>query len=300
MLMEHQSVYKKQEKMTFLTLLMELPNLAAVTVSAIISQSLLVWLDFVDSLGNVFSCCLVAALSHRMTKNLSYSYNYGVGKIEAMTALFSEGIEMCGLLVVGAASVYRLASPKKPSEFLIWVVVLKVVNVAVDAWLLKCQSNITKNNATYVTHEEYLAKLSAFLFDAGELISVLGLWLMREYRVSWFVSPVLSLGITVYMFRSCLKHLRKAVSALLDETLPEKDQMKILKAMSRHHTEYDSFSTVKSRNMGTAVVIDIFVSFSPGTTFEKIENLQNQLQSELEKEIPNCRVSIVIDGTEGA
>ena len=296
--MEQQSVYKKQEKMTFLALLMELPNLAAVTVSAVISQSLLVWLDFVDSLGNVLSCSLVAFLSHRMTKDLRYTYNYGIGKVEAMTALFSEGMELCGLLIVGGASIRRLAVLKKPSDFLIWVVVLKAVNAAVDAVLLKGRANITKSSTTYVTHEEYLAKLSAFLFDAGELISVLGVWLMREYRISWYISPVLSLGVAICMFWSCLKHLRKAISALLDETLPEKDQMKILKALSGHHAEYDSFGTIKSRNVGTTVIIDISVSFSPDTTFKKIEALQKQLQAELAEEIQNCRVSIVINDAE--
>lgn len=284
--------------MTFLALLMELPNLAAVTVSAILSQSLLVWLDFVDSLGNVLSCSLVAVLSHRMTKDLRYTYNYGIGKVEAMTALFSEGMEVCGLLIIGGASVRQLAVPKKPSDFLIWVVVLKAVNVAVDAALLKGQASITKNNTTYVTREEYLSKLSAFLFDAGELVSVLGIWLMRDYRISWYISPVLSLGIAIYMFWSCLKHLRKAVSALLDATLPEEDQMKILKVLVRHHAEYDRFGTIKSRKVGTVVIIDIFVSFSPETPFGKIEVLQKQLQTELAAEIPNCRVSIVIDGTE--
>lgn len=296
--MEQQSVYKKQEKMTFLALLMELPNLAAVTVSAILSQSLLVWLDFVDSLGNVLSCALVTALSHRMTQDLRYTYNYGIGKVEAMTALFSEGMELCGLLIVGFASLRQLAVPQKPSDFLIWVVALKVINVLVDAALLKGQADITEGNATYVTHEEYLSKLSAFLFDAGELVAVLLVWLMRNHRFSWYASPVLSLGVTVYMFTACIKHLRKAISDLSDETLPEEDQMKILKVLSRHHAQYDGFGTVRSRNVGTAVAIDISVSFSPDTTFDKIASLQQQLQAELEAQIPNCRVSIVIDGPE--
>lgn len=296
--MEQQSVYKKQEKMTFLALLMELPNLAAVTVSAILSQSLLVWLDFVDSLGNVLSCALVTALSHRMTKDLRYTYNYGIGKVEAMTALFSEGMELCGLLVVGIASIHQLTVPQKPSDFLIWVVALKVINVLVDAALLKGQADITEGSATYVTHEEYLAKLSAFLFDAGELIAVLLVWLLRNHRFCWYVSPVLSLGVTVYMFAACLKHLREAISDLSDETLPEEDQMKILKVLSRHHREYDSFGTIKSRNVGTTVAVDISVSFSPDTTFEKIAALQRQLQTELTEKIPNCRVSIVIGDPE--
>ena len=292
--MDEQSVYAKQKKMTFLALLTELPNLVAVTVSLLLSRSLLLCLDFVDSLGNVLSCSLVAILSHRMSRDLRYTYNYGIGKIEAMTALFSEGMELCGLLIVGAVSVYRLAVPTRPSDFLIWVVGLKVINVSVDAALLRGQANLTKSSATYVTREEYLAKLGAFLFDAGELVSVLCVWLVREYRISWYISPVLSLGVTVYMLWSCLMHLKKAIRALLDATLPETEQMKILKVLSRHHAEYEAFGSIKSRNVGAAVVIDIAVSFAPNTPFLKIEALQKQLQAELAEEIPNCRVAIVI------
>lgn len=294
--MEQQLIYKKQEKMTLLSLLMELPNLVAVTVSALISRSLLVWLDFVDSLGNVFCCGMVTILSHRMTHDLRYTYNYGVGKIEAMTALFSEGVELCGLAIVGISSACQLAKPQRPSDFLIWVVVLKIINVLVDGALLFGQSKVQENGSTYVTKGEYLSKFAAFLFDAGALLSVLLVWLLRNYKISWYVSPVLSLGVSGCMLVSCLKHLRTAISELSDETLPEEEQMTILKALARHNAEYTGFGSIKSRSVGQSVSIDLSISFSPDTPFEAISCLQKALQEELSAQIPNCRLSIVIDG----
>ena len=56
---EQNDSYKSQQKVSFFNFLAELPNFIAVTVSAIISGSLIVWMDFVDSLGNVLNSGLV-------------------------------------------------------------------------------------------------------------------------------------------------------------------------------------------------------------------------------------------------
>ena len=45
---EQNDSYKSQQKVSFFNFLAELPNFIAVTVSAIISGSLIVWMDFVD------------------------------------------------------------------------------------------------------------------------------------------------------------------------------------------------------------------------------------------------------------
>lgn len=294
--MEQQSVYKRQQKLTFLLILTELPNFVAVTISAIVSHSLLVWLDFIDTAGNVMSECLVVILSRHISRDLRYAYNYGVGKIEAMTALFSESITLCGLLSVMGFSIFQLFSPNKPSVFLVFVVLLKVINVLVDALFLGEQIKIKKESSTHITQSEYIGNVNALLFDAGALVSLLCVWLMRNLAFSWYISPVLSLGIAIYMFALCLRHIRQAISELSDKTLPEEEQLKILKVLTRHDKEYSRFGGIKSRCNGTSVTVDISVTFSPDTRFEAISRFQKELQEELSREIENCRVAVVIDG----
>lgn len=100
-----QEAYKKQESITGLQFLTELPNFVLVLASAVVSHSLIVWLDFVDTLGNLLSEAIVAAQSRRMSRDLRYEYNYGVGKIEVLTTLFTDAIELGGLLCIAAVSV---------------------------------------------------------------------------------------------------------------------------------------------------------------------------------------------------
>ncbi|MCI5751061.1 MAG: cation transporter [Oscillospiraceae bacterium] len=293
--MEQQSVYKKQQKLTVMQFLMELPNTAAVTVSAIASHSLIVWLDFIDSLGNAMSELLVILLSRKMCRDLRYEYNYGVGKIEAMTALFCDSIKLCGLLAVMVLSVIQIMVPQKPSDVLIYVILFKVLCVILDAGFVRSQYKIKKENPSSIAQSEYIAVVSALLFDAGALVSLFCVWIMRNSIVSGYISPVLSMLIAVYMFIICVKHVRQAISELSDKTLPEEEQLKILKVITKHDDEYSSFGSIKSRYNGTEVIIDISMSFSQSTTYSEIAALQKAMQEELSGEIENCHIAIIIE-----
>ena len=147
-----------------------LPNFIAVTVSAIISGSLIVWMDFVDSLGNVLNSGFVALLSRKLRRDLKYEYNYGVGKIEAISALACDGILICGLILMIISSVHDLISPKEPSGLLIYVVVLKVINVAFDTVFLRAQYKIKKEAKTAIATTEFHASLKMWSCPVSKAI----------------------------------------------------------------------------------------------------------------------------------
>ena len=131
-------------RMSLMAFLIELPNFIAMAVSAVVSSSVLVWTDLMDSLGNVLGTGIVALLSRKLSRNLKYEYNYGIGKLEAMTALIGEGIGLFGLSVVAGASVVELFDIKQPSGMLIYVVLIKLVNITFDIIFVREQWKIKK------------------------------------------------------------------------------------------------------------------------------------------------------------
>lgn len=189
--------YKSQQRVSFISFLVELPNFIAVTISAIISGSLIVWMDFVDSLGNVLNSGFVALLSRKLSRNLKYKYNYGVGKIEAISALCCDGILICGLVLMVISSVNDFILPKEPSGLLIYVVFLKVINVAFDTFFLQAQYKIKKQSRTTIAITEFHTALKSFAFDTVALISILICWLFREVRAVWYFSPVICIVLSV-------------------------------------------------------------------------------------------------------
>ena len=201
---ERANKYKNQQRVSFLNFIAELPNFVAVLASAIVSGSLLVWMDFIDSLCNVIDAGFVALLSRKLKRDLKYEYNYGIGKIEAISSLCCEGILICGLLIMLISSINDMINPKQPSVLLIYVVVLKVINVIFDTFFLKEQYKIKKGGGSELTDAKFYSALKCFAFDTVALVSILICWIFRGYRAVWYFSPVICIILAVFFFTAAV------------------------------------------------------------------------------------------------
>lgn len=293
---EQNDSYKSQQKVSFFNFLAELPNFIAVTVSAIISGSLIVWMDFVDSLGNVLNSGFVALLSRKLRRDLKYEYNYGVGKIEAISALACDGILICGLILMIISSVHDLILPKEPSGLLIYVVFLKVINVAFDTYFLQAQYKIKKKSRTTIAITEFHTALKSFAFDTVALISLLICWLFRGIRAVWYFSPVICIVLSIWFFVGAIQRSRESVQMLTDRTLPEAEQMKIMSVLSCFHDRYEKFEFLSTRMSGNTAYIDLKLNFDKNTTYGEINALCAEITAKMKEQIEDCCVSIVIDG----
>ena len=288
--------YQNQQKVSLLSFLAELPNFVAVTASAVVSGSLIVWMDFVDSFCNVLNSGFVAVLSRKLRRDLKYEYNYGVGKIEAISSLACDGILLCGLILMLISSVNDLISPKEPSGLLIYVVALKVINVAFDTVFLKAQHKIKKETKTPIAVTEFHASLKSFLFDAVALVSILICWIFRDIRAVWYFSPVICIALSVWFFVGAIQRAGESVRILTDRTLSEAEQMKIMSVLSGFHDRYERFEFLSTRMSGNTAYIDLKLRFGSDTTYGEIKALCAEIAAKMKEQIEDCRVCIVIDG----
>ena len=292
--MSNKDGYKQQQNLSTAQLLAELPSFAAVLVSAIVSRNLLVYIDLLDSTMYLISLILIVILSKKLTKDLRYEYNYGVGKIEAISSMLCDSMGFFGLLITLGFSVRAIFFPEQPSEFVIAVVGLKVINVSFDTAFFVKQRKITKIHHSAISKSNYAEALSALLFDSVALISLFVMWLLRDNVVGGYISPVVSIFVAIYLMIGYVKRIRQSLTELTDKTLPEEEQMKILHVLTRHYDSYAQFHSINSHRSGDVTRIDIHISFEKGTTFEEILTLKNQMQAELESQFGNCIVNIVV------
>lgn len=288
--------YKKQQRVSFLNFLAELPNFVAVFASAVLSGSLIMWMDFIDSLCNVADSGFVTLLSRKLKRDLKYEYNYGIGKIEAISSLCCEGILILGLFIIFASSVHELINPKSPSGLLVYVVLLKIINIAFDAFFLKEQYKIKNNGASEITNAKFYSAIKCFAFDAVTLVSVFVCWLFRKYRASWYFSPVICIVLVCIFLVLAVLRMKNSVEILTDRTLPEKEQMKILRVLSKFNDRYEEFEFLSSRISGETVFIDLEIKFCDDTSYAQIKELCREISIGMKEQIPKSRVSIVVDG----
>ena len=292
--MSNKSGYKKQQNLSLQQFLAEASGLIVVFVSLIVSRTILVFVDLLDALGNTLRAGVVTVLSKKLTKDLKYQYNYGVGKIEAIASLFCDGIMLVGLIMSFALSIYLIIFPKKPSDLVIAVVGVKMVNVSFDVFFLAQQKRILKTHHSAISETNYAAALASLLFDSVTLVSLLLIWLLRNTSISGYISPVISIFVSFYLMVGCFKRIKQALVQLTDKTLPEEDQIKMLTVLSRFYDRFSQFHSINSHKSGDLAQIDLNLSFNEKTTFEEIVDFKKEIKKEFEKELGQCSLNIIV------
>jgi cation diffusion facilitator family transporter len=293
--MSNESGYKQQQNLSFVQFLAEVPSFIAVLFSAILSRNLLVFVDLLDSFMYLISLGLTIFLSKKLRKDLRYEYNYGVGKIEALSSLFCDSVALLGLLFAVGLSVYEIMFPEPTSNLVIAVVGLKVINVVFDVVFFVKQRKITKEHNNAISRANYAEALSSLLFDSVALVSLFVVWLFRNNAFGGYISPVVSIFIAIYLMLGSFKRVKQALRELTDKTLPEAEQMKMLNILTRYYDSYSDFHSINSQKSGENIKVDIHLSFEKNTSLEDIVNLKKQMQEDFNKQFDNCTVNIIIE-----
>jgi divalent metal cation (Fe/Co/Zn/Cd) transporter len=192
-------------------------------------------------------------------------------------------------------SVYSIIFPEQPSDLVIAVVGLKIINVSFDTIFFVKQRKILKTHRSAISETNYAAALAALLFDSVTLVSLLVMWLLRNNPIGGYISPVISIFVAIYLMDGCIRRTSQALSELTDKTLPEEQQMKILPILTRYYNSYSQFHSINSHKSGVFIRIDLHLSFEKNTRIEFVVNLKKQLQKEFNSQFGNCIVNIIVE-----
>lgn len=292
--MKRESVYKKQYKISLIEFFWGLPNFVAMLISAFLSNSLLVWLDAVDSSINAANIGFATIISKRLTKNLKYKYNYGVEKVEALSALLIGTFELFSVMIIFVLSLVEIISPEQPSNLLLLPILIKIINIIFNVTVLIKQKQLKNNVETKLIQTEYTSSVKNVLFGSVTFVSIFVCWLFREYRFSWYFSPVMCIIIVLYIIYHSVSEIIKSISELTEKTLPEEEQMKILKCLTEFYSQYTELISVNSLVRGNTNYIELHLNFESEMTFEQIENFKRQISDRLKENMTDCKIRIVI------
>jgi len=286
--------FKYQQKVSFISLLLELPNMFAQIVLVVITGSLIVALDAVDSVSNTIQSMISYVSTKKMQKDDSFKYDYGMGKIDAFSSFISNTLLYIGLAVVLISSFITLIKPKIPEKLLLIAFFFKIINVSVDLWLLIKQSKIDKqNNSSIIESTTMLLKKNLY-FDSIVLVSIAISYFFRDYHIICYFEPLMCIIIALYIMYRNKKLLRGNISDLLDETLDEKTQLIIIKCFSKIYPLTNGFQGIRTRRSGSLIYIDLMVSFDDKKTYAEIFESYELFNNEIKSNIPNCISAIVI------
>ena len=200
-------IYKEQKKVGMLSFLAELPNFIAVLVSAILSRSLIMWLDLVDSFSNVARSSSIFLSSGRLEGKKVKDPE----RLEFRVAMFCNISVLVGLLILLGTSANQIINPSEPQAFLLVAVILKVINVTIDVYMFVRQAKILRQGETAIVRAEYNGLLKDTIFDGVTLFIVLISYFLIKYKWSWYISPVMCLLMCLFFIGKYINDIRVLV-----------------------------------------------------------------------------------------
>ena len=287
-------VLEKQKKIAFLFLLWRIPNAVTSFTAAVASKSLVVWMEFIEDVSILIPGIILVILSKKLSKNLKFKFNYGTGKVEAITALCCEMFDLAGLGCILFFAIRSLIKPHEEQSDMLVALIVSLVGIVIDIIILRKEKAITEAEHSRMLHTAYLGAQKEFGFELISITTIVISMIFSKAKWIHYFSPVLGIILTIPFGFFVIHHLRGAVLELSDITLDEESQLKILKVINEFDDSYEYLGNVKSRINGKYKHIDIEMQFKPTMTYAEARDVSGKIKKRIVDEIGECSVNILI------
>ena len=258
-------------------------------ITGILSGSLSIISEAIHSLSDFLASVLTFFSVMKSSKPADSDHPYGHGKYEDMSG-FIEGILIvfASLFIIYEASKKIIFGINMDTENLLGMAVMLIaviLNIIVSTLLFKVAKE-TNSISLYADGEHLRTDVYSSL---GVL---LGLMLINITGYS-ILDPIIAILVAVVIFRAGYSISKKAVSNLLDHSLPDENIDKI-KQIIQSYSEIVTLKSgsIKARQVGPTKDIDMILQFPKNTSICECHEICDEIERQIEKMYPNCSISI--------
>ena len=220
------------------------------------------------------------------------THQYGHGKVENVSAFIETALLLatCAWIVYEATK--RLFFHSVAIEPSVWAFLVLGISIVVDVW----RSRRLRRIAEKYDSQALLADALHFRTDIwSSAVVVLGLLLVlagRRYQISWLAKadPIAALIVACIVVYVSWRLARQTIDALLDGA-PAGVRTKIIGAIARVDGVL-SVERVRIRRGGSKHFADVSVALSRNVTFQRSEQVVNEVAGTIRDLLPDCDVVV--------
>ena len=219
-------------------------------------------------------------------------HQYGHGKFENFSAFIETALLLATCIWIVYEAVKRLFFHSVEIEPSIWAFVVMATSIIVDFW----RSRRLKRIADRYDSQALLADALHFSTDIwSSAVVILGLVLVlagRTYSVPWLAKadPVAALIVACLVVYVSWRLARQTIDALLDSA-PAGVRSKIIDTVSRVDGVLE-IDRVRIRRGGSSYFADVSIAMSRNVTFQKSEQVANEVSSGIRQLLPGADVVV--------
>jgi ferrous-iron efflux pump FieF len=263
--------------------------------AVVVSQSSVVLADFLKTALEFVAVVLAWFAIRRITRGAGATYEYGIGKLENLSSLAVAALMISVFLVIVANAIRNLISPAQVTGIGVYICLAgQVIFGAVNAVLWKRSERAARAENSPIMASQgklFFTKLIGNVFIGGSLVASLSL---ADYAWSVYVDPIASLVIAGSILMSAVGVFSSSCYDLLDGTLEEADQLKIMRELVNNFDRFDMLYGVRSRRSGSRTFVEIFLGFDPAKPLGEVQREIGAIRASIAALFPNSAVTVVI------
>jgi cation diffusion facilitator family transporter len=219
-------------------------------------------------------------------------HQYGHGKVENFSAFIETALLLATCVWIVYEASKRLFFHSVEIEPSIWAFVVMGTSIVVDIW----RSRRLKRIADKYDSQALLADALHFSTDIwSSSVVILGLLLVlagRAYSIPWLAKadPIAALVVAAIVVYVSWRLARQTIDALLDGA-PAGVRTRIIAAVSRIDGVLE-IVRVRIRRGGSKYFADVSIAMSRNVTFQKSEQVANEVSSRIRELLPEADVVV--------
>lgn len=284
---------REKEKSILLGLILGIFGLITGIVAAIIANSITLESEILKNIGLVTAVFLSYLSVRKVNRGKTEGYNYGYGKLESFSGLIVAVVLVLSLIIVIYHTVERFQHPVElHTGGLDLAIVFSGVGLVSSAWLWRHDYHLSKQEYSPVI--ESLWRMYRFKTIASILVimSLLLSYIFSNDEWAYYIDPVGSVIISLFIVQSIYNISTMSVYDLLDRALEESLQIIILRELAQYFDQYEAIHGIRSRRSGANVYVEIFLEFDAERKMGEIQNVINSIKENLQKKITGSEIVI--------
>lgn len=284
---------RRQEKSLLRAILLDTSILTAMIVASIASGSLTVLAELLRGVLALSTEVVSLVTMLRFHRGKFAEFEYGIGKIERIVTIIIAGGLFISAMYTLSSALGRLAQPSVlPTPGMIFAVVVASTNLTVNLFCAGDFVRVNAEEASTILDDQLKARLVKTTASAiVVVVLVLATWL-PDPKAATLVDATGGFLAASYMTWIGIDLLRDALPDLMDRSLPEREQLLILRIVTRYFDDFDQFDAVRSRRSGGHSFIDLDLEFDANMPLWEVNRRCRAIQKDLVELIPDAIVSV--------
>ena len=257
---------------------------------SIITGSLSILAQAVDSLLDLFAVTITFFAVRIAIKPADREHHFGHGKVENIAAtvqailIFAAG----GSIIYSAVRRITTGATIELTEAGIGVMLVSIIaSFFLSRHLLKVSQEVDSPAL-----EANARNIRADVYSAAAVLA--GLAIIRFTHLN-ILDPIIALIVALFILKVAYDVLKNSFGGLIDVKLPEAEEKAIMSEIDTHSNKIVSFHRLRTRKSGTQRYVDLHVVMSKHASVEEAHQLCDELEQNMGRKLANASITIHVE-----